>query len=323
MATDSERDPLSWAELYLDAVAAERAASRNTLVAYGDDLADYARFLQGRGKTFRDASRRDIEAFLGSLHRRGMARSTRARRLSSVRGLHGFAFDEGLRDDNPAAGMRGPPPARRLPGTLSPEDVDRLLEAAHAAAADGAIQTTRLYCLLELAYATGMRASELVSLPVTEARGNPRTLLVRGKGGRERMVPLSEPAREALIAWLKVRNRSTPDRDSPCLFPARGKLGHFSRIAFFRAIRRIAPKAGIDPAGISPHILRHAFATHLVANGADLRTVQQLLGHSDISTTEVYTHVLHERLASLVKERHPLARAGPDSPGPSANPDGG
>jgi integrase/recombinase XerD len=200
-----------------------------------------------------------------------------------------------------------------LPGTLSVDDVDRLLDAARAGRG-GEAKRARLTCLVELLYATGLRVSELVSLPVAAARGNPRMLLVTGKGGRERMVPLSGPAREALAAWLTLRDaeeaerRARGARPSPWLFPSRGRQGHLTRIAFYQALKALAAQAGLDPGGISPHTLRHAFATHLLANGADLRAIQQLLGHADISTTEIYTHVLDERLKALVLEKHPLAR---------------
>lgn len=292
------------------ALQAERGASDNTLAAYARDLTDYADWLAANGGT---GDRRGIEAYLADLDARGLAPSTRARRLSAIKQFYRFAFTEGWRDDDPAVGIEGPSLARRLPDTLTEDEAGRLLAAARAdeGAAPGKV---RLHCLTELLYATGLRVTELVTLPVTAARGDPRMIMVRGKGGRERMVPLSAPARRVLRQWLKVRDGADAAqvaagaRASPWLFPSRGKAGHLTRVAFYQAIKGLAGKAGIDPARISPHALRHGFATHLLANGADLRTIQTLLGHADISTTEIYTHVLDERLRTLVLDHHPLAQ---------------
>ncbi|MCL4105382.1 UNVERIFIED_CONTAM: hypothetical protein GTU68_055513 [Idotea baltica] len=229
-----------------------------------------------------------------------MATSTRARRLSAVKQLYRFAFEEGLRGDNPAIQIKGPGRDKRLPKTLSENEVDRLLLAARAL---GKTDTDRLRntCLMELLYATGMRVTELMSLPVSAARGDPRMLLVRGKGGKERMVPLSPPARIALSHWLTVQ----PSR---FLFPSRSKEGYLTRHWFYGVIKDMAVHAGVSPDKVTPHTLRHAFATHLLANGADLRSIQTLLGHADVATTEIYTHVLDERLRELVLQHHPLAK---------------
>jgi integrase/recombinase XerD len=246
-----------------------------------------------------------------------MAQATRARRLSAIRQFYRFGFLEGWREDDPAALIRGPKRARALPGSLSEAEVDRLLDAATGLGRTVA-DRRRNTCLLQLLYATGLRVSELVSLPVAAVRGDPRMILVRGKGGRERMVPLSPPARIALRDWLALRDATEAEArrggkaGSPFLFPARGKRGHMTRERFFLLCRELAASAGLDPAKVSPHTLRHAFATHLLAHGADLRVIQTLLGHASIATTEIYTHVLEARLRELVFDKHPLAR--PEEP---------
>jgi len=302
-----------WIGPFLEAMAAERGAAANTLAAYRRDLAHYATWLARDGRAAERAGRAEIEAYLAALEADGMSPATRARRLAAIRQFYRFALSEGWRADDPAARIGGPRPPRRLPKTLSVAEVDRLLAAARAWPG-GAEKRGRLLCLVELLYATGMRVSELVSLPAAAARGNPRMILVTGKGGRERMVPLSPPARAALADWLGLRDaaeaerRRAGGRPSPWLFPSRSKGGHLTRIGFYLALKEVAAAAGLDPSVISPHTLRHAFATHLLANGADLRSIQQLLGHADVSTTEIYTHVLDERLKALVLEKHPLAR---------------
>ena len=303
----------AWVGPFLEALGAERGAAANTLAAYRRDLADFTAWLVARGRDAATASRADIEDYLASIEAAGLAATTRARRLSAIRQFYRFVLSEGWRPDDPAARIAGPRPVRKLPGTLSVEEVERLLAAARDKPGSEAAKA-RLLCLMELLYATGLRVSELVSLPAAAARGNPRMLLVTGKGGRERMVPLSDAARAAMADWLIERDRAEAERrraggrPSPWLFPSRGKLGHLTRIAFYNAVKSLAVQAGLDPARISPHTLRHAFATHLLANGADLRAIQQLLGHADVSTTEIYTHVLDERLKSLVLEKHPLAQ---------------
>ncbi len=303
-----------WISPFLDAQAAELNAARNTLLAYGRDLQDCAAWLAARGQDFSVASRDDLEAYLIHLDAQGMARATRARRLSALKQLYRFAYEEGLRADNPAIQIKGPGRDKKLPQTLSMEEVDRLLSAAEThGRSDG--DRLRNSCLIQMLYATGMRVTELVSLPVSAARGNPELLLIMGKGGKERMVPLSPPARAALIAWLAHRDaeeeaarieHGTPP--SRFLFPSRGKSGHLTRVRFFTLIKEIAVAAGISPETVTPHTLRHAFATHLLQNGADLRAIQTLLGHADIATTEIYTHVLDERLKALVLDNHPLAK---------------
>jgi len=298
-----------WISAFLEAAAAEQDAARNTQDAYGRDLLAFADWLAPRAGHFETVTQDDIEGFLISCEAEGLAKSTRARRLSSVKQLFRFAFEEGWRSDNPAIRIKGPGKDKRLPKTLTTDEVDRLLEAAR----DGR-DALRNTCLMELLYATGMRVTELVSLPVSAARGDPRMLLVRGKGDKERMVPLSEPARDALANWLAQRDRSeTADRAkgkaaSRFLFPSRSKDGHLTRHRFYMLIKDLAVAAGISPAKVTPHTLRHAFATHLLAGGADLRSIQTLLGHADVATTEIYTHVLDERLRDLVLTHHPLAR---------------
>ncbi|HUF55875.1 MAG TPA: tyrosine recombinase [Thermohalobaculum sp.] len=301
-----------WVEAFLEAMAAERGAAANTLAAYRRDLQGFADWLAARGAALASADRAAIEGYLHALESEGRAPATRARRLSAIRRFYRFALSEGWRGDDPAARIEGPRAGRKLPGTLETGEVERLLaEAARQAAAGPAGQ--RMLCLVEVLYATGLRVSELVALPLAAARGDPRMLHVRGKGGRERLVPLADPARRALKAWLGLRDREeeaarkaglAPSRH---LFPARGRKGHMTRVGFYQALKGLAARAGVDPSRVTPHRLRHAFATHLLANGADLRAIQQLLGHADVSTTEIYTHVLDERLRRLVLEKHPLA----------------
>lgn len=308
----------TWLERFLEAIQAERDASRNTLLSYARDLNDFAAFLKAQGQDYTTAMRVDIEAYLVDQADRGMAQATRARRLSAIRQLYRFAFLEGWREDDPGALIKGPKRQRPLPGALSEAEVDRLLEAAGTHGRTGA-ERLRDTCLMQILYATGLRVSELVSLPVAAVRGDPRMILIRGKGGRERMVPLSPPAREALAAWLahldEAHEASPGARPagirprSPHLFPARGKHGHMTREHFFLLVKDFARLAGLDPAKVSPHTLRHAFATHLLAHGADLRVIQTLLGHASIATTEIYTHVLETRLKALVLEKHPMADA--------------
>jgi len=307
-----------WISAFLDACAAEQGAARNTQLAYGRDLKDVASWLTGKNLGFATAMREDVEAYLVSCDADGLSQATRARRLSAIRQIYRFAFEEGWREDNPAIEIRGPGRPKRLPGTLDEDEVDRLLDAARAT---GRTEADRLRnaCLMELLYATGMRVSELVSLPVSAARGDPRMLLVVGKGGKERMVPLSPPAREALADWLAVRDaqfeakRAKMGASAPLppearyLFPSRGKAGYLTRHGFYLLIKDFAVAAGVPPDRVTPHTLRHAFATHLLANGADLRSIQTLLGHADVATTEIYTHVLDARLSELVLTRHPLA----------------
>ena len=299
-------------QTFLEAHAAELDAATNTQLAYARDLKDFAGWLAPRALSFDTASRQDIEAYLIHCDAQGLATATRARRLSAIRQLYRFLFDDGLRTDNPAIDISGPGQTRRLPKTLTNAEVDALIETARTM---GRTRADRLRntCLMELLYATGMRVSGLMSLPAEAARGDPRMLLIRGKGGRERLVPLSPPARTALADWLAERDAAddlgaTQGKPrSRFLFPSRGKLGHFTRNWFYVLIKDIAVAAGVPPTNVTPHTLRHAFATHLLAGGADLIAIQAMLGHADVSTTEIYTHVLDERLKELVMDHHPLS----------------
>ncbi|MBD3679313.1 MAG: site-specific tyrosine recombinase XerD [Rhodobacteraceae bacterium] len=302
-----------WIQTFLDAQAAEMDAAHNTQLAYARDLSNFTEWLSDQGKSLAHATRSDIEDYLVRCDAEGLARSTRARRLSAIKQVYRFAFEEGWRQDNPAIQIKGPGRGKTLPKTLSEEEVDRLLVTAreHGRTPEDRLRNA---CMVELLYATGMRVSELVSLPVSAARGNPRMLLIRGKGGKERMVPLSPPARQMLAEWLSARDvaedaaRANGKPVSRFLFPSRAADGHLTRHRFYMLIKEIAVAAGVMPSKVTPHRLRHAFATHLLANGADLRSIQTLLGHADLSTTEIYTHVLEERLKELVLTHHPLAK---------------
>ena len=296
-----------WISNFLETQAAELGAARNTQEAYGRDLKDFLSFLESRGAGFATADRAMVEDYLVQCEAIGLATATKARRLSSIKQLYRFAFEEDLRKDNPAIQVRGPRKDKRLPKSLSLQEVEQLLQTAHTMPKQRA-DKMRLTCLMDLLYATGMRVTELVSLPVAAVRGNPDMILVRGKGGKERMVPLSPGARDAVILWLSVRDQDEAHTKSTFLFPSRGKQGHLTRIWFFQQIKKLALMAGVNAEKVTPHSLRHAFATHLLAGGADLRSIQTLLGHADIATTEIYTHIQYERLRELVLEHHPLAR---------------
>lgn len=300
--------------LYLDMLAAERGASANTLAAYGRDLADYAAFLAAAGTDLTEADAATVRAYLQDVHARGFKPSSAARRLSAVRQLHKFLYAEGYRGDDPTGAIEGPRQGRPLPKVLTVAEVDRLIATAHEGVDDEKRplrerrRAARLACLLELIYATGLRVSELVSLPASAARTKERFLLVKGKGGKERLVPLTEAARRAMRTWLDLAaTAESADRPGQWLFPADSASGHLTRQAFARELKDLAMAAGLDPARVSPHVLRHAFASHLLQNGADLRIVQELLGHADIATTQIYTHVLDERLKAMVRDLHPLA----------------
>ncbi len=298
---------MGWIAQFLEAQAAERYASINTLAAYRRDLEDFAEWLDRNGLDLASVERHGVEDYLVDCDARGMAKSTRARRLASIRGLYRFAFEEGLRADNPAIQISGPGRSKSLPKTLSHTEVEALLEASRSFGRRPE-DRVRNRALVEILYATGLRVSELVSLPVAAVRGDPRMILVRGKGNKERMVPLSSPAREALADWLEVWDENEAFAASRFLFPSPSRNGHLTRIAFYAMLKNIAVAAGVSPGDVTPHRLRHAFATHLLAGGADLRTIQTLLGHADVSTTEIYTHVLDDRLKSLVLDKHPLSR---------------
>jgi integrase/recombinase XerD len=298
-------------EAFLEMMSAERGAAANTLDAYRRDLGDYALFLSRSGQSARRADADAIRGYLEDLTARGMAASTAARRLSAIRQFHRFLFSEGRRADDPTGVVEGPRQPARLPHVLSEADVDRLIESARQAAGAEAsdaqsLRARRFYALIELLYATGMRVSELVSLPAGVIRPEAAYLTVMGKGGHERMIPLTDMAREAIAAYRDVLHKAGRD-DSPWLFPSSGASEHFTRQAFARDLKGCASALGMPRASVSPHILRHAFASHLLQNGADLRVVQQLLGHADIATTQIYTHVLEQRLRDLVSSHHPLA----------------
>mmetsp|Transcript_18238 Transcript_18238/g.28741 ORF Transcript_18238/g.28741 Transcript_18238/m.28741 type:complete len:321 (-) Transcript_18238:780-1742(-) len=304
----------TWIPTFLDAQAAELGAARNTLLAYGRDLKDVQSWLLARGHDFESADQSEIEAYMIYCDAQGLARSTRARRLSAIKQLYRFAFEEGWRADNPAIQIASPGQDKRLPKTLDEAEVDRLLEAAQTFGRN-THDRLRDTCLMQLLYATGMRVTELVSLPVSAARGNPQMLLIRGKGDKERMVPLSPPARAALAAWIKLRDAQQCEitqkgQPTPsALFPSRGASGHLTRHWFYARIKALALHGGVSPDKVTPHTLRHAFATHLLAGGADLRAIQTMLGHADVATTEIYTHVVDARLTELVLEHHPLSKA--------------
>jgi integrase/recombinase XerD len=297
--------------LFLDMLSAERGAAANTIEAYRRDLEDFAAAL-GSGRTLAKVASDDLRAYLGSLAARGFARASQARRLSALRQFYRFLYAEGGRRDDPAAVLAAPKRARPLPKVLSVADVDRLLAAARAGLADEAasdgerLRRLRLVCLLELIYATGLRVSELIALPASASRQDVRLLMVRGKGDKERLVPLNEPAKQAMAEYLAQR-QAAGLAGSRWLFPSFGESGHLTRQHFARELKALAAAAGLPAAKVSPHVLRHAFASHLLQNGADLRTVQTLLGHADISTTQIYTHVLEDRLKNMVRDLHPLA----------------
>ncbi|MGD9924513.1 MAG: site-specific tyrosine recombinase XerD [Pseudorhodoplanes sp.] len=297
--------------LFLDMLAAERGARPNTLAAYRSDLEDFAGHAAAAGARLADITSDGIRSYLAALSRRGLAPSSVARKLSAVRQLYRFLYAERYRSDDPAAILEGPKRGRSLPKTLTVAEVDRLITTARANAeqtersAPDRQRAARLYCLLELLYATGLRVSELVELPASAARRDQRMLIVRGKGGKERMVPLNDAARRAMTQYRDLL-KDTKNRNSVWLFPSSGKEGHLTRQHFARDLKALAALCGLRTNAISPHVLRHAFASHLLQNGADLRVVQTLLGHSDISTTQIYTHILEERLKSLVRDLHPL-----------------
>lgn len=298
---------------FLEAQAAEANSARNTLLAYGRDLQDFLGWMTGQRHALETLTLAELEAYAIHVEAQGLAQATRARRLSALRQFFRFLHEDGVRKDNPALKLKGPGRARKLPQTLSVDEVDRLLEAAETHGRNDG-ERLRNACLLQLLYATGLRVTELVSLPADAARGNPEMLLVRGKGNKERLVPLTDTARDRLASWLAHRDAAEDARAtktgqpaSRFLFPSTGQSGHLSRISFFMLIKKVAVAAGISADQVTPHTLRHAFASHLLAGGADLRAIQTLLGHADIATTEIYTHVLDERLKSLVMEHHPLA----------------
>ncbi len=305
-------------DLFLDMLAAEQGAGDNTLDAYRRDLTDFSGFLAAQGESFAGAETQALRDYLADLDSRGFKSSSVARRLSAMRHLFRFLLNERIRSDDPAAILSGPKRGRGLPKVLSISDVDRLLTHAKALTEEveasplARLRAMRLYCLLEVLYATGLRVSELVALPLSASRSGAGMIVVRGKGNKERLVPLNEASRSAMADYLaavealkaaKQKNAAL----SKWLFPSFGESGHLTRQHFARDLKELAATAGLAPRLVSPHVLRHAFASHLLHNGADLRIVQTLLGHTDISTTQIYTHVVEERLKSLVRDLHPLA----------------
>jgi integrase/recombinase XerD len=304
--------------LFLDMLAAEQGAGDNTLDAYRRDLTDFSEFLGSSGRGFIGAETQALRDYLADLDARGFKSSSVARRLSAMRHLFRFLLNERIRSDDPAAILSGPKRGRGLPKVLSISDVDRLLVHAKAQieAPEGSglqrLRAMRLYCLLEVLYATGLRVSELVALPLSASRRDARMIVVRGKGDKERLVPLNQASRQAMADYLAAVEALKTEKkknaaSSKWLFPSFGESGHLTRQHFARDLKELAASAGLAPRLVSPHVLRHAFASHLLHNGADLRIVQTLLGHTDISTTQIYTHVVEERLKSLVRDLHPLA----------------
>jgi integrase/recombinase XerD len=294
-------------EAFLDMMSAERGASRNTLEAYKRDLLALNADLARRGTPLKAATRDDLRRHLAGFP--SAKASSQARRLSVLRQFYGFAYNEGWRKDDPTSAIEAPKRGRPLPKVLSPEDMTRLLDAARGGKKTPAPEDLRLTAIVELLYASGLRVSELVSLKRAALRGNADFLLVRGKGSKERLAPLNVSARRALRDYEDVRAEFlSGDRESPFLFPSRGAEGHLTRRRCHQLLKELAVKAGIDPGKLSPHVLRHAFATHLVEGGADLRSVQTLLGHADIATTQIYTHVARDRLKATVEAAHPLSR---------------
>jgi integrase/recombinase XerD len=308
---------VGWVGLFLESLSAERGAARNTLEAYRRDLDLYAEHLAARGTDCARAGAEDVRGFLASMHDQGLAASSAARRLSAVRQFHRFLYTEGLRTDDPTAAIGGPKRQRPLPKTLGIDAVDRLLTflATEAGRTDltPALQreAARMHALVELLYATGLRVSELVALPARAAHTNAEMLVIRGKGGKERLVPLTGAARQAMLHHSQLQKAAKDSarnaEASPWLFPAESAIGHMPRQVFARDLKRAAAAAGLRADRISPHVLRHAFASHLLQNGADLRVIQQLLGHADVATTQIYTHVLDERVSAMVRDLHPLA----------------
>lgn len=305
-------------ELFLDMIAAERGAAANTLDAYRRDLTAYSAGLAGRARTPQDAATDDLRAYLASLEAQGFKPTSAARKLSAIRQFHRFLVAEGKRADDPAQILEGPRQGRRLPKILTVKEVDRLLAVAkegleiETRPAGERLRAARMNALLELLYATGLRVSELVTLPRHALRGRDPLIAIKGKGGRERLVVVSEPARAAVSLYLQVLKQRLPGAaDGPWLFPADSEAGHLTRQAFARDLKMVAAAAGIATQRVSPHVLRHAFASHLLQNGADLRIVQELLGHADIATTQIYTHVLDERMKAMVRDLHPMGDAPP------------
>lgn len=297
-------------DTFLEMMSAERGAALNTLEAYRRDLEDTALILSAQSETLFSASLSGIRSVMRDLAKRQFAASSQSRHLSSLRQFYKFLYAEGMRGDDPTATIDAPRRERGLPKILDAGQVGKMLDLGEAQALaepSNASAAKRLYAMVETLYATGLRVSELVALPVTAARADRQYILLKGKGGKERIVPLSQKSKTALSAWLKVRSLNSSSVDSPWLFPANSDTGYVARQVFARELKSLGARAGIASHLLSPHVMRHAFASHLLQNGADLRIVQELLGHADISTTQIYTHVLSERLQKLVEDHHPLA----------------
>lgn len=294
-------------ELFLEMMSAERGASKNTIISYKRDLVDFGSYLKKHEVSIGDASPEIIREYLSKLSGKGISASTNARRLSSLRQFYQFLYSENIRNDNPTVSLETPKLGKKLPKSLSKEEVEKILELVHS---KNTFENLRLAALLEILYASGLRASELVSLKISNIQFDPITkaikpyLLIKGKGNKERIVPLNKSA----IAAIEKHLAEKKNEDSEWLFPSQGKSGHITRQRFGQMLKDIARKCNINDEKLSPHILRHSFATHLLENGADLRTIQEILGHSDISTTQIYTHIAKERLKSVVKEHHPLSK---------------
>lgn len=305
-------------ELFLEMILTERAASLNTIDSYTRDLEqfiDYSR--HKKGQALINTNIEDLRNYLIMIEKKGFAASTASRKLSCLRQFFKFLYAEGIRKDNPALGLESPNIGRSLPKLLREEDVSLLLDEAKKQSDEtGHINDVRLWAMLELLYATGLRVSELVSLSRSVFRSGEPYIYVRGKGNKERLVPLSERALHAISCYIDVMMSAKDtkgrlkywSKQNTWLFPSRGKLGHLTRHRFSQMLKLLGAKVGIPPSKLSPHVVRHAFATHLLSNGADLRAVQKMLGHADISTTQIYTHVLEERLKSLVQNKHPLVK---------------
>jgi integrase/recombinase XerD len=297
-------------ESFLDMMSAERGAAVNTIDAYRRDIMEFAQHCARAGADLATATPAHLRRHLELLSAAALKPSSQSRKLSAIRRFYLFLYSEGVRSDNPCGTIDSPRLTRPLPKLLSPAEALALIEAARLHAPDTP-ETKRLHCMIEMLYASGLRVSELVGLPLAAVRGAQRVIFVRGKGGRERMVPLGEPAREALDSYLQVRVGFIPrgqNNAAQYLFPSHGASGHLTRRRCHQLVKELAVRAGLDPDRLSPHVMRHAFATHLVEGGADLRTVQTLLGHCDIATTQIYTHVARERLKDIVESAHPLAR---------------
>jgi len=311
-ACGSEQDR-ALLESFLDMMSAERGASQNTIAAYRRDILDFAQSAARSNLDLKTAGREQVRAYLTDLSSAALKASSQARKLSALRGFYGFLYSEGVRRDDPCGAVEAPRLSRPLPKILSAEEALRLVDAAREGIQESA-EAARLLCIVEMLYASGLRISELVALPLAAVRNKDRFIHVRGKGGRERLAPVGGPAREALEAYLIVRDNFLPRGKlgiaaARYLFPSRGAEAHLTRRRCHQLLKSLALKAGIDPDRLSPHVLRHAFATHLVEGGADLRSVQTLRGHADIATTQIYTHVAGDRLKRTVESAHPLARA--------------